>query len=171
MADAVETTVTFLEMTAPRFHHVAKPALKLMLMRAEQPTVGFYRYLYDAVGAPYHWLDRKRLSDDALRAQIHADTTAIWVLHVAGSPAGYFEVDTANAQEPVLAYFGIIPDYHGRGLGKWLLAEAVRTLWEGNPKRVLVETCTLDGPAALPLYQKLGFTPYAQKKKLFSLVV
>lgn len=171
MADAVETTVTFLEMTEPRFHHVPKPALKLMLMRAEEPAVGFYRYLYDAVGAPYHWLDRKRLSDAELLPQIHAATTAIWVLYVAGSPAGYFEVDTANAEEPVLAYFGLIPAYHGRGLGKWLLAEAIRALWEGNPKRVLVETCTLDGPAALPLYQKLGFTPYAQNKKLFSLVV
>jgi hypothetical protein len=29
-----------------------------------------------------------------------------------------------------------------------------------------VETCTLDGPAALPLYQKMGFTPYAQEQKL-----
>lgn len=171
MVEALETTVTFLEMTEPRLQHVPAPALKLMLMRAEKPTLGFYRYLYDAVGAPYHWLDRKRMPDAELLAAIHADTTAIWVLYVAGAPAGYFEVDTANPDEAVLAYFGVIPAYHGKGLGKWLLNEAIRALWEGKPRRVLVETCTLDGPAALPLYQKLGFTPYAQKKKLFSLKV
>jgi hypothetical protein len=31
---------------------------------------------------------------------------------------------------------------------------------------VAVQTCTLDHPAALPLYQKLGFTPVAQKKEV-----
>jgi hypothetical protein len=30
---------------------------------------------------------------------------------------------------------------------------------------VTVQTCTLDHPAALPLYQKLGFAPVAQKKE------
>ncbi|TGV78967.1 GNAT family N-acetyltransferase, partial [Mesorhizobium sp. M2D.F.Ca.ET.145.01.1.1] len=29
-----------------------------------------------------------------------------------------------------------------------------------------VQTCTLDHPAALPLYQKLGFKPVAQKKEI-----
>jgi hypothetical protein len=30
---------------------------------------------------------------------------------------------------------------------------------------VTVQTCTLDHPAALPLYQKLGFSPVGQKKE------
>jgi hypothetical protein len=31
---------------------------------------------------------------------------------------------------------------------------------------VTVQTCTLDHPAALPLYQKLGFSPVGQKKEI-----
>ena len=53
-------------------------------------------------------------------------------------------------------------------LGKWLLAEAIRAAWAKLPKRVIVQTCTLDGPAALPLYQKMGFTPYAQEPKIMN---
>ena len=34
-----------------------------------------------------------------------------------------------------------------------------------GPRRVIVQTCTLDHPAALPLYQKLGFSPVGQKKE------
>jgi hypothetical protein len=30
---------------------------------------------------------------------------------------------------------------------------------------VTVETCTLDGAAALPLYQRMGFEPYDRKDK------
>ncbi len=31
---------------------------------------------------------------------------------------------------------------------------------------MIVQTCTLDHPAALPLYQKLGFQPVGQKKEV-----
>ena len=45
-------------------------------------------------------------------------------------------------------------------------AAAISAAWAHGPKRVTVQTCTLDHPAALPLYQKLGFTPVAQKKEV-----
>ena len=58
-----------------------------------------------------------------------------------------------------------MPAFQGLGLGSWLLAEAIRACWARKPARVIVETCTLDSPAALPLYQKMGFTPYAREDK------
>ena len=62
-----ETVVTYLEMTTPRFTHVPAPAnLKIMLLRLEEPTVGYYRYLYDAVGRPLTWVDRKSVNDEEL---------------------------------------------------------------------------------------------------------
>ena len=82
------------------------------------------------------------------------------------SPPAIFEIDGRSAPELVeLLYFGLVPEFHGRGLGKWLLAGAIRACWAHKPERVIVETCTLDGPAALPLYQKMGFRPYARKQK------
>jgi GNAT superfamily N-acetyltransferase len=164
----VETVVTFLEMRAEPKLHVPVPALpKLMLMQAEQPTTDFYRYLYDAVGRNYVWVDRKKLSDDELTAIIRDDNVEVWVVYVAGQPAGYFEVDARKLPETVeLMYFGLADEFQGLGLGKWLLAEAIRACWARSPSRVIVETCTLDGPAALPLYQKMGFTPYDRRQKM-----
>lgn len=167
MVETVETVVTYLEMTAARHHHVPPPAnLKIMLVRLDEPTVGYYRYLYDAVGRNHTWIDRKKMSDEELAAAITADGVEIWVLYVGGVPAGYFEVDAAEKEAVDLAYFGLAPGFHGRGLGKWLLAEAIKACWSHAPRKVTVNTCTLDGPRALPLYQKMGFAPVRQVKKL-----
>jgi GNAT superfamily N-acetyltransferase len=162
----IKTTVTFLEMRAEPRLNVPTPAnRKLILMRAETPAIAFYRFLYDAVGRGYHWVDRKQLNDEALAAIIADPRIEIWVLYAGGQPAGYFEVNAIEAPVVELEYFGLMPEFQGRGLGKWFLAEAIRACWARKPEKVIVETCTLDGPAGLPLYQKLGFVPYDRKEK------
>jgi len=171
MPSTVETTVTFLEMNTPSALVVHPPAnLKLALMQAVKPPVHFYRYLYDTVGANHAWVDRRKMGDEALAAEIHAEGIEIFVAYVSGCPAGYFELNAQNPEEIWLAYFGLIPDFLGLGLGKWLLSQALAAAWAKGPERVRVETCTLDHPRALPLYQKLGFKPYAQKHKVMELL-
>ncbi len=163
---SLETIVTYLEMHAPSHAFVPAPSnLKLTLMRAEKPTAHFYRYLYNAVGDAYHWVDRKNLGDEELLKIIHDDSVSIFVAYSAGVPAGFFEIDDRGNGELWLVYFGVIPDFHGRGIGKWLLAEAIDEAWGREPKVFRVETCTLDDPRALPLYQKMGFTPYERRHK------
>jgi GNAT superfamily N-acetyltransferase len=164
------TTVTFLEMTAEPLHHVPLPSgIKLMLMRTENITLAFYRFLYDAVGGRHAWLDRKHLSDADLSPLIHGDGVEIWVLYGNGQPAGYFELGPAGDGTVEIEYFGLIPEFQGLGLGRWLLAEAIRAGWARQPNRLIVQTCTLDGPAALPLYQKMGFVPYDQQVKAIAI--
>ena len=166
----VETVVTFLEMTEPQFPPLHPPAnLRVALMRAVKPPLHFYRYLYDIIGRDFVWIDRKLLGDADLEAIIHAETTDIRVLYVEGSPAGFFELDLSRDDAVWLQYLGLVPDFHGRGLGKFLLAEAVTAAWETAPERVRVETCTLDDPRALPLYQRVGFVPYARKDKVMEI--
>ena len=163
----VETTVTLLEMTAPAAQHVPAPAnIKLALMLAENPPVHFYRYLYDTIGRNHHWVDRRRLSDAELAKLITAEGVEIFAAYGNGVPAGYFELDWRNRDEVWLAYFGIMPEFRGRGLGKWLLSEAIAAAWLKEPERVRVETCTLDDPRALPLYQRMGFVPYERRQKI-----
>jgi len=166
----VETVVTFLEMTAPPSLFVPTPAnLRLALMRADAMPVHFYRYLYDAIGRGHAWVDRKRLSDKALGSELSGPGVGIFVLYAGGVPAGFFELDRVNERITWLRYFGIVPDFHGRGLGKWLLKEALAEAWRTSPACVRVETCTLDSPRALPLYQRLGFVPYERQHKIMEL--
>jgi GNAT superfamily N-acetyltransferase len=163
----LETVVTFLEMTTEVLHHVAAPSnMKFMLLRAENITTDFYRFLYATVGKSFEWNDRTDLSDEQLSAAIHGPGVEVWVIYVNGQPAGYFELVPRDGNTVELEYFGLMAEFRGRGLGKWLLGEAIRAAWAKQPDRMIVETCTLDGPAALPLYQKMGFTPYAQEQKL-----
>jgi len=167
----VETVVTYLEMAREHRPHVPVPAnLKFLLVKLDRPTVRFYRFLYDAVGNDHIWVDRKRLSDAELLDEIGASGVEVWVLYVGGEPAGYFEVDARKATVVELKYFGLIRDFQGRGLGKWLMAEAIAACWAHKPEKVVVNTCTLDGPAALPLYQKMGFTPVGREHKVMEVV-
>ncbi len=160
----IETTVTYLEMTGPPRHaQLPTPLRKLALLRAGQPTVSFYRYLYDAVGRPWTWVDRKHLSDDELVAIIQDSRVEIYVLYVAGVPAGYAELDRRTEGEIELAYLGLVPEFIGQRLGPYLLDWTIWRAWEYEPRRLWVHTCTLDHPKALALYQRFGFVPYRQE--------
>jgi GNAT superfamily N-acetyltransferase len=164
--DEIETTVTYLEMRGRPDRRQPSPLIApLALTRAERMTVPFYRYLYHAVGNAYHWVDRTRLSDEALGQEILRPEVEIWVLNALGVPAGYFELEAADSGVVTLVYFGLIPEFLGQGLGAFLLSEAIHRAWDLARDVVRVETCTLDHPAALPLYQKFGFEPYGQERK------
>jgi GNAT superfamily N-acetyltransferase len=62
-----------------------------------------------------------------------------------------------------IAYFGLLPDFIGRGWGKYLLTRAAGAAWSLNPTRIWLHTCTLDHPAALPNYIKRGFCPVREE--------
>ncbi len=61
-----------------------QPKVKLAILRAERPPVHFYRYLYDAVGRDYKWVDRKKLSDAALAEIVQDPRVELYVLYVEG---------------------------------------------------------------------------------------
>jgi GNAT superfamily N-acetyltransferase len=112
------------------------------------------------VGAALHWVDRLVMPDEQLRSILADDRVAIFVLSAGGGAAGFAELDGRRPEEIELAYFGLLPDYTGQGLGKYFLNWALRTAWSYQPRRVWVHTCDLDHPAALPNYLKAGLRVY-----------
>lgn len=155
----IEVTITYLEQTArPVLPTPAAPRRKTALMRVERPPVHFYRYLYDLVGAPYNWISRRKISDDDLADIIHRDDVYLYVLYVDGAPGGMAEIDARDPAAYELKFFGLAPDFTGAGLGRFFLTNVIELAWSLAPKKLLLETCTLDHPAALPLYQKFGFS-------------
>jgi GNAT superfamily N-acetyltransferase len=164
----LEDTITYLEMLArPAGRRLPAPLETLALMRAEACTVSFYRYLYDTVGEPWLWFERRIIDDAAVAAQIHRPTIEIFVLYVRGVPAGFFELDTAAARETKLCYFGLVPDFIGRRLGPYLLQAAIDRAWSRPIDRFWLHTSTFDHPKALSVYQKAGFVVYARRSVLF----
>ena len=57
-----------------------------------------------------------------------------------------------------------MPYFIGQRLGPYLLTKAVDIAWSREPERLTVNTCTLDHPKALPMYQRFGFQPIARKE-------
>ncbi len=114
----LQTTITYLEMRAkPPRRELEPPAENLLIIRAEKPTVSFYRYLYNTVGGPWLWYERRQMRDEDLRAIIQNLKVEICVLDVNGVPAGYAELDLRQEPDIELAYFGIMPEFIGQGLG------------------------------------------------------
>ncbi len=163
----LEMIITYLEMLKPPpRRQLVHRGEKLALMRAEQPTVSFYRYLYNTVGGPWLWYERRLLEDDALKEIITDLEVEIYVLHCAGVPAGFAELDLRIEDEVELSYFGLMPDFIGRGLGHHFLDWAVDEAWRKRRSRVWVHTCNLDHPAAIAVYQRAGFVPYDQETRI-----
>ncbi|HEV3176615.1 MAG TPA: GNAT family N-acetyltransferase [Stellaceae bacterium] len=161
-------TVTYLEMTAkPARPPVPVPAAKLALMRTERCTVSFYRYLYNIVGEPWLWYERRLWSDARVAELLARPDVEIYVLYAWGVPAGYFELVRAARGDTELAYFGLVPEFIGRGFGAWFLNAAIETAWLGASGRVWVHTCTFDHPRALGLYQRSGFKVYERRAVTF----
>lgn len=158
----MHVTITYLHITA---REQFRPALvhnpDAVVMQAHEPLPIFYRFLYAAVGHDYAWTDRLAWSDSELQRYLAQPTTTLLVLYLRGTPAGYIELNAAAAEPGTeIAYFGLIPAFHGRGLGKHLLTLGVQRAFADGAARVWLHTCTLDGPYARANYQARGFVAY-----------
>jgi len=161
----VDVTRTYLELLRPEDLGAASDAdPSLRLERVERCPTSFHRYLYAAVGGAYHWVDRLAWTDTETRAYLDSPSVTLWVLYDGGAPAGYFELKRHDDGSVEIAYFGLLPEFTGRGLGKHLLTEAVRRAWAQGARRVWLHTCTLDHPAALPNYVARGFRPFKTER-------
>jgi GNAT superfamily N-acetyltransferase len=153
----IEVLRTYLEMTSPsdlKSEGGADPEVRLE--EVQNCPWHFYRYLYVEVGRQYHWRDRLVWLEADFRAHLAGPST-IWLLSVGGAPAGYFELRGQEDGSTEVAYFGLLPEFVGLGLGKYLLTRAVEEAWRRRPTRVWLHTCSLDHPSALPNYLKRGF--------------
>ena len=120
----------------------------------------FYRHLYVEVGKNYHWIDRLPWTDEQIAAHLQLTENSLWLMTYDDATAGYFELRRCEDGSGEIAYFGLLPEFIGRGLGKHLLTCATQQAWADGANRVWLHTCTLDDPAALPNYLRRGFRPF-----------
>ncbi len=170
--EIVEVVTTYLEMHARPASPLAPPPAGVQVVHARRPSVRFYRYLYDGVGGPWHWYDRRRMPASELAAILDDDRVEVHVLWKDGVPAGYTELDRRTAGQVELAYFGLLPEAIGGKLGPWLLAWSLHEAWRPEDvRRVWVHTCSLDHAAALRTYLAAGFTTYGEDRHRQTILV
>lgn len=117
------------------------------------------RWLYLSVGEPWGWTDKRKWSDERWQAYVNSDALRTFLGEHDGDIAGYFELHRQN-RDVEIAYFGLMPEFIGRGLGGALLTTAIEQAWQWNATRVWVHTCSLDHPSALANYEARGFRVY-----------
>ncbi|MCB1883982.1 MAG: GNAT family N-acetyltransferase [Geminicoccaceae bacterium] len=160
MTGRVATTVTFLETTDPPKGPPLQPPEGVEVVRVLEPAVSFWRFLYETAGEPWLWTERRLEDDDAIRTMIRAEGRDLRVLWLHGQPAGFAELDLADPDAVELLYFGILPDFVGRGLGRYFLDWTVRHAFAKGARRLWLHTCDLDAPQALANYEARGLAPY-----------
>lgn len=156
-----QVTRTYLEMRNPselQAAHSEDPLIRVELQ--SECSVELFRSLYIEVGKNYHWVDRLPWTDEDIRAHLAQPGISLWLMTDRDEMAGYFELRKCEDGSVEIAYFGLLPKFIGRGLGKYLLTCATEQAWAGGANRVWLHTCTLDDPAALPNYLKRGFRPF-----------
>ncbi len=162
-AGHVGAVVTYLEMLEPP---PARPPIEspLRLERWAEPDPARYRRLFERVGARWLWYSRLAMSEEALRAAI---AEVHGVIGPGGDEVGLVELDFPGGGDCLIKFLGLVPELAGRGHGGWLFAETLALAWRPGVRRVRVNTCTLDHPAALPAYLKAGFAAYKRAFESF----
>ena len=174
------TSVTYLQQTAADQLRPAAPA-DLTITRVFPADPAFNVRMYREIGPNWNWIDRLTWSNGDWSSYASDPCISTLRATVDGDVVGFAELRTnvgatlkacaapdvdaaANVDVDVeLVYFGILPQFTGRGLGGAFLSEVCRTAWRTSGcRRVWLHTCDDDSPAAIPNYLARGFVEYAR---------
>lgn len=134
------------------------PDPDLRLERHQEPAPERSREFYRLVGADWYWVDRLEWDDQRWRDWVDRPEHHLWTCWRGDAPVGYFELEQQPAGAVELVYFGLVPAYQGRGVGRWLLERAIVEAWAlPGVTRLWLHTCSLDGPNARANYEARGF--------------
>jgi ribosomal protein S18 acetylase RimI-like enzyme len=136
----------------------------------KEPNWVFNRDMYIAVGEAWKWIDKGPWTDERWNEYASDPNLRTFAAYYDDTLAGYYELRRSDPPsrtsrrdgdegEVEIAYFGLLPDFIGRGLGSELLTSAIENAWAWapTPSRVWVHTCNRDHPNALNNYQARGF--------------
>ena len=154
----LHTVITHLSMEAPPPAEPPAPPPGLTIARRRGMPAGDYLRLYHTIGDDWLWWSRLTWDAARLTAHLAEDETEVYVADAGGEKIGLIELNLRPAPDIELRYLGVIPSRIGTGLGGWLMRYAIAAVARHRPRRMILNTCTLDHPGALAFYQRYGFS-------------
>ncbi|RMG36723.1 MAG: GNAT family N-acetyltransferase [Planctomycetota bacterium] len=155
------TLVFYLEMCDPRDFRPKPPPPGFSCRPLAAPDPELNRWFYVCVGSEYRWTDRLDWSYARWSEYVRRPQLETWIARMHGQPAGYCELEHQAGGNVQIAYFGVLPDFVGQGVGGAMLSEVVRYAWSlPATRRIWLHTCSRDHGAALPNYRARGFSVY-----------
>ena len=110
--------VTYLEMHAPGQLRAARCDDERLYIREQtERDWRFNRDMYLAVGESWSWKDKRDWTDEQWQEYGTAPELKTFAAWYGGSLAGYYELRRDDAGGVEIAYFGLLPEFIGRGFG------------------------------------------------------
>ncbi|GAW97207.1 MULTISPECIES: GNAT family N-acetyltransferase [Colwellia] len=154
----------YLEMNTPEELIEKTDPRGLAIVEAKINEFRFNKFLYQLIGEQWAWVDKLSLPEAEWEAYVENPDLRTWVAYYEGTIAGYFELNTNESGDTEIAYFGLAPNFIGKGFGGYLLSQAISNAWKiTKTKRVWVHTCSLDHDSALSNYKARGLKLYKQE--------
>jgi ribosomal protein S18 acetylase RimI-like enzyme len=146
-------TITYLELSpADWTRRGLPPSIAISITPLAQPTAAAYLDLYDRVGRPWLWYERRLYAPDELAALLNRPGHEVHVARHGADLVGYFEL-----YDNEIVFFGLTTAFIGRRIGPWLLDRAIERGFARGAARLVLNTNTVDHPRALDTYRKAGF--------------
>ena len=115
----VEVTVWYLEITGlAQLRPKCVDAPELRIVQAKAPSPEFSRFLYTAVGGDIYWIERLGWTWREWLDFLDRPELETWVAWLAGTPAGYVELERQSDRSVKILFFGLLPRFIGRGLAR-----------------------------------------------------
>ena len=160
---------TYLEMRTPDQLSPKRADARFQVREETERDWHFNRDLYFRVGEEWDWVDKRPWTDDQWKEYAAAPELRTFAGYYDGVLAGYYELRQDAECGTEIAYFGLLPEFIGRGLGGALLTSAIEEAWSPRgaiaPVRVWVHTCNRDHPLALANYQARGMRVYRVERE------
>ena len=134
---------TYLEMRSPDQLRPNRADARFQVREKTDRDWRFNRDLYFRVGEQWNWIDKRPWTDEQWKKYAAAPELRTFAAYDGDAFAGYYELrqDTEGGVE--IAYFGLLPEFIGRGLGGALLTSAIS---------LIVTLSRSGGPAAAGLH-------------------
>lgn len=159
---------TYLEMRSPDELRPKRADARFQVREETERDWRFNRDLYFRVGEQWLWIDKRSWTDDQWKEYATEPELRTYGGYYDDVIAGYYELRYDQEGGVEIAYFGLLPEFFGRGLGGALLTSAIEEAWSLSggiaPVRVWVHTCNRDHPQALANYQARGLVVYKVKE-------
>ncbi len=159
---------TYLEMRSREQLQPKRAGARFAVRERTERDWRFNRDLYFRVGEQWLWTDKRSWTDDQWKEYATAPALRTFAGHYDDVLAGYYELLRDSEGGIEIAYFGLLPDFIGGGLGGALLTSAIEEAWSGNSgitaARVWVHTCNWDHPQALANYKARGMLVYKSEE-------
>ncbi|MEV6711594.1 GNAT family N-acetyltransferase [Lentzea sp. NPDC051208] len=151
----VEDVVSYLEMKSPQELRPARDRGTEVELR-EVSDVDTIRAVHDRVAGPYGWMSLAWTAEK-WRESLDRPGVRTWVPRIDGADAGFALLCFDPGGDVEIDFFGLAPEFTGRGLGGHFLTVVTRTAWEAGATRVWLRTSSYDHPHARASYEARGF--------------